>query len=119
MKHTKSILGVIIVFGFLAASSPAWAQRGGRSLASNLRDGRDVKSAFKSIVADASQSTVRVMSSGRDVALGAVVGADGWIVTKYSELREPLLCRFSDGKQLPAKIVGEDPKLDLAMLKVD
>ena len=68
-------------------------------------------SAFKPVVADASQSTVRVMSSGRDVALGTVVGADGWIVTKYSELREPLLCRLSDGKQLPAKMVGEDAKL--------
>ncbi len=119
MTSNKWMVRSVVLLVIAIACTPAWAQRGGRSLASNLRNGRDVKTAFKSVVAKASQSTVRVMSGGRDIALGAVVGADGWIITKYSELREPLVCWFNDGRQLPAKVVGADPTFDLAMLKVN
>jgi serine protease Do len=67
----------------------------------------------------ANQSTVRVRSGGRDVAYGTVVGADGWILTKYSELREPLTCYLAGAREVPAKVIGQDLKFDLAMLKID
>ncbi|HEY2881246.1 MAG TPA: PDZ domain-containing protein [Pirellulales bacterium] len=104
----------------LLTASPALAQRGLlRTTASNLRDGQQVRTAFKTVVAQANQSTVRVLCEGKDAALGAVVGADGWIVTKYSELHEPIECRFDDGKSLAAQLVGHDVNYDLAMLKVN
>ncbi len=96
---------------FLNSSHGAW---GG-----NLRDDRDVRAAFQSVVANADAATVRVVCNGKDSALGTIVGSDGWIITKYSELREPVVCRFLSGRQFPARVVGYDPQYDLAMLKID
>jgi serine protease Do len=62
---------------------------------------------------------VRVLCDGKEVALGTVVGPDGWILTKASELKGKIVCRFSDQRQLEAETVGVDPRFDLAMLKVD
>lgn len=75
--------------------------------------------AFKPVVADADKCTVRVYCDGKETELGTVVGADGWIATKYSELHDPIVCRLPDGHQLPAKVVGIDSHYDLALLKVD
>ncbi len=103
------LLGVAICA--LAAPTRVW---GG-----NLRDDRDVRAAFQTVVADADTATVRVVCNGKDSALGTIVGSDGWILTKYSELREPVVCRFISGRQFTARVVGYDPQYDLAMLKID
>jgi serine protease Do len=115
----KRLFLVILSLTVVATASPALAQRSGRISASNLRDGRDVRAAFQTVVATADAGTVRVVCNGRDAALGTVVGSDGWIITKYSELREPVACRFIDGRQLPAHVVGYDARYDLAMLKIE
>src|SRR5690606_29707456 len=70
-------------------------------------------------IAEATKATVRVRSGKKDLALGGVVGANGWIVTKASELKGDLVARFHDGKELPAEVIGVDRQLDLAVLKVD
>src|SRR5687767_9666649 len=79
-----------------------------------------VKSAFRDAVAAASRSTVVVKADGKDVALGTVVAADGWIVTKASELSgDRVTCTPRGGRELDAKLVGVATQHDLAMLKVD
>lgn len=61
---------------------------------------------------------------------GVVVSQDGYIVTNNHVLRvnvgfgetqmvDKVRVTFSDGKSVPAKIVGADPRSDLAVLKVD
>src|SRR5215218_8242408 len=90
--------------------------------ASAFRDNPRVIAAFREVVAGPSRSVVRVRADGRDVALGTVVSADGWVVTKHSELPEDLkeLTVLIRGvRAVEAKVVGVDPKSDLAMLKVD
>src|SRR5437879_5243087 len=70
------------------------------------RDTRDIPAktsskflaAFRDAVARASQSTVRIQSAGKQVALGTVVGPDGWIVTKASELKGAPACTLRDGR---------------------
>ena len=52
-------------------------------------------------------------------ALGTVISADGYILTKASELHGGARCRFKDGRELPATLVGIHDEHDLAMLKVD
>jgi serine protease Do len=74
---------------------------------------------FREVVAPACQSTVRVRCNGNDVALGTVVGADGWILTKCSELNGHVTCVLPDGKSLPAEILGVHEPFDLALLKVE
>jgi serine protease Do len=77
--------------------------------------------AFHEVVAAPSRSVVRVRCDNKDVALGTVVGADGWIITKNSELTAgfaPIVVT-REGRTLLAKVVGVENRYDLAMLKVD
>jgi serine protease Do len=74
---------------------------------------------FRPVVARTSESTVRVICDGKDAALGAVIGPDGWIVTKGSVLKGTIMCKLRDGKEYSAKMVGIDPATDLAVLKIE
>src|SRR5688572_14034247 len=84
-----------------------------------LRRSPEMIAAFKEVVAGPSASTVRVTADGADAALGAIVGADGWVVTKASLLKGKLACKLKDGRTLDAKYVGLEVKHDLALLKVE
>ncbi len=78
-----------------------------------------VKSAFQEALAGASSATVRIRADGAEVALGAVVDPSGYIVTKASVLGGKITCRFKDGQEREARIVGQDAGHDLALLQVD
>ncbi len=65
-----------------------------------------------------SRCVVEVLAGEQRVALGTVVGIDGWILTKASEIPEYPHCRLPDGNVVPARVTGVDPAFDLAMLKV-
>ncbi len=82
------------------------------------RDAYVVKNAFRDIVSTPAQSTVRILCDGRRAALGTIVGADGLILTKASELSGTIGCQLFDGRRLEAKIVGVSEDDDLALLKV-
>jgi serine protease Do len=91
-------------------------------------DKRDVPSkssskflaAFKDVVVKPSDSVARIACGDKDAVLGTVVGADGWVITKASELKEgKTTCKFKDGRTLDAKVVGIHEPFDLALLKVD
>lgn len=84
-----------------------------------LTDGPQVRAAFRTAVSESTAATVEVRSGGKRVALGGVVGADGWVLTKATQLNEPVSCRLQDGRELDARIVGIDRAFDLAMLKLD
>jgi serine protease Do len=85
----------------------------------NLRNSRQVKSAFREVVANATEATVEVLCDDRRSALGAIVDADGLILTKASELSGEIKCRLNGGDTLTATLVAMIPDFDLAMLKVD
>jgi serine protease Do len=74
---------------------------------------------FAEVVVKARLSTVRIRCEDKDAALGTVVGADGWIVTKASQLSGTPICVLPDGREVPARIVGSSKDHDLAMLKAD
>jgi serine protease Do len=52
---------------------------------------------------------------------GFVISADGYIVTNNHvvEDMDEITVHFLDGSELPAEVVGRDPKTDIALLKVD
>jgi len=110
MKTGSRLLPVALLLVFVA---PVHAQR--------LVPKTDPKflSAFKEVVAKATQSTVRILCEGKEVALGTIVSPDGYIITKASELKPKPVCKTHDGKDYPAKVVGVEPKYDLAMLKIE
>ena len=104
----------------LIPATPAFAQRGNeeRDLPSSRAKPQFI-AAFRTVVAEASRSTVRVLCDGKDAALGTIVGEDGWILTKYSQLSGKVTCQTKDGKSLEARIIGVHEPSDLAMLKVE
>ena len=83
------------------------------------RDDDAIKAAVRPVLAEAGRCVVRVKCDGKDVALGTIVGPDGWILTKASELAGKLVCRLPDQRELEARIVGVNPAFDLAMLKIE
>jgi serine protease Do len=51
---------------------------------------------------------------------GFVISPDGYIVTNNHVIEDvdSITVRFADGKELPAEIVGRDPKTDIALIRV-
>ncbi|MEX2173374.1 MAG: PDZ domain-containing protein [Pirellulaceae bacterium] len=88
------------------------------SLAPATEDHR-VLSAFREVVAEPAKSTVQIFCDGYKAALGAVVDSNGYVVTKASELKGKIECQLHDGRKLEAVVVGRDPAVDLAVLKID
>src|SRR5262245_9992161 len=107
-KFTRSLTSVLCVVAVFATSAVAQD----RGSAAKARDSKEIKTAWKPVVSDASKVTVRVKCGGKDAELGTVVGPDGWILTKASELRAPITVRMNDGKEIPAKVVGLQPAYD-------
>ena len=83
------------------------------------RDNGDVIRLVRPLTDAVKESVVQVLSGGRPVALGTVIGADGYILTKRSELSgDPIRVRFSDNRTLSARVAVVRRKNDLALLKV-
>ncbi|RPI54790.1 MAG: peptidase, partial [Acidobacteria bacterium] len=52
---------------------------------------------------------------------GFVIEDDGQILTNYHVIQnaERIMVKFSDGRSLPARVLGIDPDTDIALIKVD
>ena len=52
---------------------------------------------------------------------GFIISADGYIVTNNHVVKgeRSLSVTLDDGTVLPAKVIGTDPRTDIAVLKVD
>jgi serine protease Do len=113
--NRRALLGTLIAL--LLATLQAHAQSFSNDL---LRNNTKIIKLFRPVIADATEGTVRVKCDGKDVALGTVVTADGFILTKASELSgKEIVCRLKDGREYSAKLVGVSEEYDLAMLKTD
>jgi serine protease Do len=99
-----------------AAAPAAWAQG---THVDFLRSNPKFLQVFREVVAEPSHSVVRIRSDDKDLALGVIVGGDGWILTKAFDLKGKLTCRLQDGRDLDARIVGVHTVHDLAMLRID
>jgi serine protease Do len=103
------------------ARSPIRLARRGGGLAQAYYIGKNhelVRYAFREVIESANRATVRVLSDGQFVSLGTVVGRNGWVVTKASELSGDLYCRIPNKGSLKASVHTTDEQTDLALLKV-
>src|SRR5829696_5857503 len=86
--------GRLIVWAIVAACAAplASAQRipGRRTQpedkTTGFRENPRVLTAFKSVVATPGKSVVRILADDKPVALGTIVSADGYIITKNTQL---------------------------------
>ncbi len=74
---------------------------------------------FEPIAKPAGAATVKVKSGKKTLALGTIVDAGGFVLTKQSELQSPISCELSDGKTVSAYVYGVHQPTDLALLKID
>jgi serine protease Do len=106
-----SFLSVLVLVLFAAPSLPAQQTKSPQ-----------IVQLFRDVVAKPRECTVRILVAGKEAALGTIVSADGWILTKHSVLKAgKITCRLPgvpDGEELDAELVGFDVPFDLAMLKV-
>jgi serine protease Do len=120
LSRLLQVLSLALFCVGLCGTTAAHAQRGGKDESDiPLQSSPRFLAAFHDVVAEPSRSTVRVLCDNQDAALGAVVGADGWIVTKASELHGKIVCRLRDGRERSAVLVGVSEPYDLAMLKIE
>jgi serine protease Do len=120
MIRGKQLLsaGLILAGAVLALAAPA-------PVRAQFKESVEIKTspkflaAFKDAVAGAARSTVRVQCDGKDAALGVAVSADGFILTKFSDLAGKVTVKLADGEEHEATLVGADDAYDLAVLKIE
>jgi serine protease Do len=97
-----------------------WLQRIGltRAPGEHERNHERVTGAFREIVAAPSKATVKVLIDDTQVALGAIVDADGYVITKASELKGKPTVQLADERRFHARLIGVEAQYDLAMLKI-
>ena len=78
----------------------------------------DFISIFEPVSRSMETATVQILSGGKQVALGTIIDADGFILTKASELKRELKCQVGD-EEFEAEVIGIHSKTDLALLKID
>lgn len=113
----RLLLGLLVMPIFtvwLSSVGHAWDQL----QPSQLTSGSQMRKAFRSVVSTPRSWTVRIRSNGKEACLGAIVGADGWILTKASQLDGEVTCELTTSERYEAEIVGVDGKLDLALIKI-
>lgn len=75
--------------------------------------------AFQDAIGTSWRCAVQIKAGGRQVALGAVVGAEGWVITKGSQLPPgEVTCRLYDNREFDAEVVAEVTNHDLALLHI-
>jgi serine protease Do len=112
------LLGVLLTGALLLAEARPPLARAQAKETVEIKSSPRFLAAFRDVVGKVSKSTVRIQCGGKDTALGVVVSTDGFILTKHSDLVEPLTVKFANGTELNGKLVGVNPEHDLAMLKV-
>lgn len=89
-------------------------------LADDRRDNAAMTRLIRPIAESVQHSVAQVLSGGRPVALATVVSADGYLLTKRSELSgDPIRVRLSDGRLFPARVAAVRRGNDLALLRIE
>ncbi len=84
------------------------------------RNQKSMLRAFRDSVGDKWKSTVEVLERNRQVALGAIVSKDGWIISKSSEVSsQNIEVKLYDGSKAEATVKFRRNDLDLALLKIE
>src|SRR5436305_3434411 len=114
-RLTFALVATLLAAGFAPAQDIRINPRRETDLSSIQRSNPKVLAAFRPALTKVAQSTVRVLSDGKAVALGTVVHWDGYIVTKASELKPgKLTVRDYDGHVYDATRVAANDTYDLA-----
>lgn len=105
----------LILLFVLLASFP-----GVRATADDRRDNGEMIRLVRPVTASVQESVVQILNGGRPVVLGTIVDADGYVLTKRSELSgDPIRVRLGDGRLVPARVAAVRRQNDLALLRIE
>ncbi len=92
-----------------------------RRVGSYEREHRNVLRELQPLVTAAQESTFEVINPTYWAAMGTVITADGYAVTKASELEQdqPIKARFGPNRTVNATLVRIDTENDVAVLKLE
>jgi putative serine protease PepD len=107
----------LIAGGFIAGTIATTAVTAGSS------GSCDAASVARAVLPTIVTISVTSSAGGRSNGSGQIITDDGYILTNNHVISPAasggtLSVRFSDGHDLPARLVGRDPKTDLAVVKV-
>jgi serine protease Do len=102
---------------FLPGESRAQKGKGKRQDTPSSFTRNNFLSAFREVVAPVSKSTVRVLCDGKETSLGFIIESNGWILTKFNDLRGMISVKHGD-RTYDANLVGVHKAHDLALLKI-
>lgn len=94
-------------------------RQGRQSIKPHAKNHDSIRKAFRESLMQSRAATVAVLDGDEQTALGTVVGQDGFVLTKASELRGRPTIRLADGKKHAAEVVGVSEEHDLALLKIE
>ncbi len=103
----------------LLLSAAVWGQMFAGLTPDELTSGRKMLKAFEPVAQPVLPATVEVHHDGERIALGLIVSADGYILTKASELGDAITCRLQGGREYDSRVVGISADHDLALLRIE
>jgi S1-C subfamily serine protease len=118
LPRAAMILGLCILATAPRAIAQRYRARNGPN-STHRKDSPQVLAAFRTVVATSGLGVVHVRAAALNVALGTIIAADGWVLTAAGELRGPLSCRLTDGREIDARLVGLHRPSGLALLKIE
>lgn len=115
VRYISRLLPGLFATLLLALATSAQAQPLSHAF---VKEGIQLRAAFRPVVAEVRPSVVRVFNDDDVVALGVIVSQDGLILTKKSELRGETSVELPDETRVAATLVSVDTDADLALLHV-
>lgn len=120
MKILKAIFISLICIGLLTIGTIYVENTGAKSLQ------EDVSNIFSDLAASALQTTVYIECRSNEIknegstGAGIIIDKSGYIITNFHVIEESAEIKITifNGNDYQAKVIGKDPKLDIALLKI-
>lgn len=113
------VAGAMVLAVCLLSASPVHAQRMRRADESLTKRAPQLREAVSGVLEAAREGMVRILVDGRLAALGTVVGDEGIVLTKASELEDEFVIELYDGQRVEGRIIGVAQEHDLAAIRID
>lgn len=122
LGRTRRLIQTALVLASMAGSLPCLHAEGPRpTLAQEQRtNGREILGAVAALAPLTTACTARIENShGHTVCTATIVGADGYLLTKASEMPDLAKARahFADGREAKLREVRRDVRLDLILVQ--
>jgi len=118
----RNFIPMRVVLGLGLLAPAAFSQETVRTLAlarNFFTSGEETMRALAPVSQATRNSIVKLNVDGETVTLGTVVGADGLVLTKASEIRAgKLTCWLANEKEVAAELLSKDEEEDLALVRV-